>query len=93
VDHEDGDVGGEPAGPFLARLRNLRQQERPHDEEHGERNERVCEPSSRPAEGAGEAEEQVGEEDEQREPDATGRALGQVAGMIRDQAEQLEEPE
>ncbi len=93
MDHEEDEVRDEHDGPLLARLRDPGQQERPEDEDPGERDDRVREPASRHAEGAGEAEEQVGEEDEQREYDATGRALRQVAGMVRDQAEQLEEPE
>ena len=45
------------------------------------------------AEGGREAEEEVRKEDEERDDDPAEGALGEVAGVVRDQAEEVEQAE
>ena len=70
-----------------------RQRERPDDEDRAQEEERVRKPPVRGVERVREAEEEVREDDEERDDQAAVCALGEIAGVVRDQAQQLEEAE
>jgi hypothetical protein len=93
VDHEDDQPGDEKAGALLIRLRDAGERERPDDEDPRQREERIRKRAARRPERGREAEDEVGEEDEQRDVDPLERALGNVSRVSGHEAENLEEPE
>ena len=86
VDEEDCDECLEDVGARFPLLRDLREREGPDDEDRAEEDERVREPAVRGVEGVREPEEEVREDDEEGDDQAADCALGQVAGVVRDQA-------
>jgi len=62
-------------------LRDLRERERPDDEDRAQQEERVRKPAVRGAECVGEAEQEVREDDKERDHDPADSALGQVPGV------------
>src|SRR5207302_2995406 len=93
VDEEDRDERLKGGAARLALLRDLRECERPDNEDPAQEDERVRESPVRGAKGVREAEKEVRKHDEECDDDPPYRALRQVAGMVRDQAQQLEEAE
>jgi hypothetical protein len=93
VHEEDDDPGRERGWAVLAGLGDLRQRERPDDEDRREEYESACKPAGRRAERIREAEQEVGKEDDQRNRNASDCPLRDVAGMVRDETQELEQPE
>jgi hypothetical protein len=93
VREEDDEPGRERRRTVLAGLGDPRQCERPDDEGSGEDDESVREPACRRAERVREAEEQIREEDDQRDRNASDRTLRDVAGVIGDEAQELDQAE
>jgi hypothetical protein len=93
VQEKDDEPRCERRRTVLAGLRNPRLRERPGDEDDREHNQPVREPPRRRAERVREAKEQVGEDDDQDDCNATDCPFRNVAGMVRDERQQLEQAE